>query len=371
MSDNVIILSDRIKQYSLSTGTGDIVLTSSAQGFSDFNTIYSHGDALFYAATDGTRYEVGSGVFNTGVAGDFIERFPFRSSNSDAIVDFPAGTKEIYSTYPATHAVYTGSGVADLNFPQSQGIAFWASSNVLDYDSNVIWDKANTRLGIAQPSPNYGIDIGGDARTSSIGASGLYLGSSGIYFPSGNNGDASYFGGRQLTHYEMNRLDDYAYNNTLIGELTGSSEVIELSGAANQYILFTKQNAGSVFAGPPSGCAGPCSPDYPSFRNLVLDDFPFLTQASGSLNNSISTHVHGNISNSGTLNGSGVMVITDNDGYVTTSELPSIKFQTISNYNDVGVSGQISFDDSYAYFHVPSGDSPTGLVWKRTSINIW
>jgi hypothetical protein len=102
-------------------------------------------------------------------------------------------------------------------------------------------------------------------------------GSSGVYFPPQNNGDSSYVGGRQLAHYEINRLDDYAYDNELIDQLTGSSEILELSGVVNQHILLKRQNAGTVFAGPPSGCTPPCSPAYPSFRPLVFDDIPDLT----------------------------------------------------------------------------------------------
>ena len=68
-----------------------------------------------------------------------------------------------------------GSGVSGLNFPQTSGLAFWASSNILNYDSDIIWDTTNNRLGIQQSSPSYSIDIGGAAEASSVQASGFYV----------------------------------------------------------------------------------------------------------------------------------------------------------------------------------------------------
>jgi len=277
MSNNFIRLADRVKEISYTTGTGNLALDGAVAGFSSFRSAYGSTANIFYAVTNGTSYEVGSGVYVSGTQDEII-RFPFRSSNNNNKVNFPEGVKEIYATYPATHSVYTGSGLSNLNTPQTSGIAFWASPNMLDYDSNIIWNKSNHSLGINTNNPQYGLHLGSNGSKSLIKASGLILGNSGIYFPPANNGDINYVGGRQLTHYEKNQLDQYAYDNSLIDQLTGSDSVIELSGVANQYILFKKQNAGTIFAGPASGCTPPCSPGYPSFRPLTSEDIPDLSE---------------------------------------------------------------------------------------------
>jgi surface protein len=297
MSDK-IVLSDRIKELSYTVGTGNFSLEGAANGFSDFASKYVAGDTFFYAITDGTRYEIGSGVYGTGITGDYLTRFPFRSSSNDDIVSFPAGTKEVFVTYPATHAVFQGSGLYNLSIPKSSGLAFWDNENTLDYDSNIVWDKENNKLGINTNSPQHSIDIGGDAANSIIRSSGVVVGTSGIQFPANPN----YDGGRQTVHYEQNQLDQYAYDNELLSHLTGSNAVLELSGVVNQYILFKQQDAGTVFAGPASGCTPPCSPAYPSFRQLVLDDFPYLEQVSGILNTRIVTVSGVFVSGSGALN---------------------------------------------------------------------
>ena len=60
-------LFDRIKQISDSTGTGSLTLNNTAVGFGTFASAYADGEKLFYAITDGSNYEIGSGVFHSGV----------------------------------------------------------------------------------------------------------------------------------------------------------------------------------------------------------------------------------------------------------------------------------------------------------------
>lgn len=254
-------LYDRIKETSYTIGTSDLTLNGAVAGFSTFDSVYSNGNNLFYAVTDGVFYEVGSGVFSTGIQ-DSIKRFPFRSSNNNSIVNFGEGLKEVFVTYPATHSVFTGSGLSSYTFPKHSGIAFWSTSNILNYDGSIVWDSSNKRIGVLKDNPQYAIDIGGRGPQSIIRSSGIVVSLSGILFPSGNNGDSSYIGGRQLAHYEPN----------LLNSITGSDQVLELSGVAKNHILFKKQNAGLVFAGPASGCTPPCSPEYPSFRPLLVED---------------------------------------------------------------------------------------------------
>jgi hypothetical protein len=374
-NQNIINLYDRIKELTYTVGTGNLGLAGAAVGFSSFGSVYSHNDDIIYAVTDGLNYEIGSGVLLLadysevdGITYDTIsERTVIRSSNSNNLVSFPPGTKEIYVTYPATHAVMMGSGLGDLQVPQRKGVAIWDSENILNYDSNIIWDGNLKTLGLQNPAPTYGIDLGGSGDVSSaIRASGYYVGSTGIYFKAQNGGESTYPGGTQFQHFEKNRLDDYAYDEELIGQLTGSADVLELSGVVNQYILFKKQNAGHVFAGPPSGCTPPCSPAYPSFRPLELLDIPDLTSVyatfvqltgvSGSLNSSLTTRIDSvsgalqsqhnqaviNLQNSIT---SGESRLTD---YITAASGDLEDFMTASSGYIQSVSGTLQSGINYA-----------------------
>lgn len=290
-TENIINLYDRIKELSYTVGSGNLGLVGAANGFSSFASVYPHNALIFYAITDGTNYEVGSGVFlrsdndpEDGVTYDTIVRNPIRTSNNNQLVGFPPGTKEVYVTYPATHAVLIGSGLG-LNIPQRKGLAIWDSSNILDYDQDIIWDKNFKALGLQKSTPEYGLDVGGSGDLSScVRATGYFVGPTGVYFQALNGNDSSYAGGTQYQHFEKNQTDQYALSQGVINQLTGSSAVIELKGVVNQYIVFKKQNAGTVFAGPPAACSPPCEPGYPSFRSLVLEDIPNLSSLYASFN---------------------------------------------------------------------------------------
>ena len=107
MSD-FIILSERVKELSRTEGTINFSLDGAVNGFSSFSDTYSSGDPVFYAITDGTDYEVGSGVYgNDGINSYIIRSSPFKSTNSDALVSFTPGIKEVYATYPGKFSVYS------------------------------------------------------------------------------------------------------------------------------------------------------------------------------------------------------------------------------------------------------------------------
>tara|TARA_B100001564_G_scaffold122557_2_gene102280 strand:+ start:15406 stop:18054 length:2649 start_codon:yes stop_codon:yes gene_type:complete len=259
-------IADRTKELSYTTGTSAFLLEGSINGFSSFASSFDNGDVIFYAATDGTDYEVGSGVF-TDSSTDTISRFVLASSNSNNLVSFSAGAKEVYSTYPATNAVMSLSGVV----PKSSGVTFWLSDKTIGHDSNFVWNSVDNRLGINQLNPSFSIDIGGTPAFSTIHTSGIHTGVSGILFASGTTAPA-YIGGRQLEHFERNILGD-----------ANIQSVIELSGVVDQYLFLKPQDTGLIFAGPASGCGVGCPPARPSFRTLVLSDVPDLIFISGQL----------------------------------------------------------------------------------------
>ena len=105
-----LVLKDRIKQQSTTTGTGTVTLGAAYDGFSTFPTFYSNGDEVYYTISNTetgiTEWEVGRGTFNS--AGPTLVRDTVLSStNSGSLVSFSAGVKEVFVTYPAERAVTT------------------------------------------------------------------------------------------------------------------------------------------------------------------------------------------------------------------------------------------------------------------------
>lgn len=55
------MLANRVREYTATTGTGDITLAGAMAGYVGFADAFSSGDQLFYVIEDGENYEIGSG----------------------------------------------------------------------------------------------------------------------------------------------------------------------------------------------------------------------------------------------------------------------------------------------------------------------
>lgn len=99
-----LVVADRVKETTTTTGTGTYTLAGAVDGFQSFAAI-GNGNTCYYACSDGSDYEVGIGTFT--LAGTTLARTAIlESSNSDAAVNWGAGTKDIFVTLPASKAVF-------------------------------------------------------------------------------------------------------------------------------------------------------------------------------------------------------------------------------------------------------------------------
>lgn len=97
-----LVLKDRVKETTTTTGTGDVVLGGASTGYQSFSVI-GDGNTTYYTITDGTSWEVGIGTYTaatTSLSRDTV----FSSSNNNNPVSFLAGIKDVFVTYPATRA---------------------------------------------------------------------------------------------------------------------------------------------------------------------------------------------------------------------------------------------------------------------------
>jgi len=106
-------IADRVKETTTTTSTGTYALAGAVDGFQSFAAV-GDGNTTYYACTDGTDYEVGLGSYTA--SGTTLSRITIlESSNSDAAVNWGAGTKEIFVTVPAEkYLVRDASGNVSL-----------------------------------------------------------------------------------------------------------------------------------------------------------------------------------------------------------------------------------------------------------------
>lgn len=99
-----LVLADRVKETSTTTGTGTYTLAGAVSGFETFGSI-GNGNTTYYACTLGADFEVGIGTYTS--SGTTLARTTIlQSSNSDNAVDWGAGTKTLFCTQPAEKAVF-------------------------------------------------------------------------------------------------------------------------------------------------------------------------------------------------------------------------------------------------------------------------
>ena len=93
------VIRDRILVTSTTTGTGTFTLGLATAGYQDFSSI-GNGNTTYYTITNGTDWEVGIGTYTS--SGTTLARTQvLESSNSDALVDWAAGTKNVFVPQPA------------------------------------------------------------------------------------------------------------------------------------------------------------------------------------------------------------------------------------------------------------------------------
>jgi hypothetical protein len=99
-----LIIADRVRETSTTTGTGTLTLGGAVTGFRTFGSAIGDGNTCYYTITLGAAWEIGIGTVGTGT---LARTTVLKSSNSNSAVDFAAGTKDVFVTYTAERAVTT------------------------------------------------------------------------------------------------------------------------------------------------------------------------------------------------------------------------------------------------------------------------
>jgi len=113
-----LILADRVRETTTTTGTGSVTLAGALTGFQTFSAAVGDGNTTYYViAGQGTSaWEVGIGTYAS--AGNTLARTTvLSSSNGGSLVNFSAGTKDVWVDYAAGKAVTTDT----LAYPPAIG----------------------------------------------------------------------------------------------------------------------------------------------------------------------------------------------------------------------------------------------------------
>jgi len=229
-----LVIQDRVRETTQVVGTGSITLLGAVTGYQSFSTI-GNGNTTYYACADqgGPNWEVGIGTYSTG--GTLARTTVLSSSNGGSLVNFTAGTKDVFVTQPSEKAVYEDAS-NNVTLPAGLTVTNDASISGLTVGKGSGGIVSNAAFGYyALPSNTTG------SNNTSIGQFSLYANTSGAY-------------NTALGQQALN-ANTTANNNTAVGyqagyyTSTGFSNFFGGQGAGHENTTGTSQ----VFVGATAG----------------------------------------------------------------------------------------------------------------------
>lgn len=240
-----LVLQDRVSVNSTGSGTGSLVLGSSAPGFRTFASCIPTGSIVYYTITNqsvgfDTEFEVGSGTYTLST-NTLSRTTVFSSSNANALVNFTAGANglQVFITQPAGKAVYQETngdvlipnGILTVVGANATNPTFSATlgefvSNEPGFSQLFVQNQSNNANASSDlvaynnlgDGVNYFIDVGIDSSTFNSAAYPIFQANDGYLYTGGNTAGTGAAG-------DIARL--------IIGTSTANSNVVIFGGSVN------------------------------------------------------------------------------------------------------------------------------------------
>ena len=165
-----LVINDRVKETTTTTGTGAVSLGGAVTGFETFAAGIGNSNTVYYciAHQDQAEFEVGLGTLD-GDSSDLTRTTVISSSNSDSAVDFSSGTKDVFCTLPASKLIFE-DGSDNLNVASLKNTSLVVgrdADNDIDFatDNNILFraagaDQIKLVDGALAPVTDNDVDLG-------------------------------------------------------------------------------------------------------------------------------------------------------------------------------------------------------------------
>ena len=121
-----LVIKDRVKETTTTTGTGTYTLGGAVTGFETFTANLSNADTTFYGCTDGSDFEVGVGTFTS--SGTTAEITAKDDSSNILTVFVPTSSFTVSETVTGG----TTSASTTISSIGSDGTETWLSKNAVN-----------------------------------------------------------------------------------------------------------------------------------------------------------------------------------------------------------------------------------------------
>jgi hypothetical protein len=214
-----LVLRDRVKETTTTTGTATYTLAGAVAGFETFGSV-GDGNTTYYACSDGTDFEVGIGTYTA--SGTTLARTTIlQSSNSDAAVNWSSGTRTIFCTLPAEKMSFL-DGSGDLTLTGANyNIVFDKSDDALEFA-----DNAKAVFGTGGDLEIYHQSSSGNTFIQESGSGGLFIDASNLSLRNSAGENLGRFlsnGAVELYHDNSKKLETASGGVTITGAATATS----------------------------------------------------------------------------------------------------------------------------------------------------
>jgi hypothetical protein len=242
-----LVLADRVKETTTTTGTGTVTLLGAATGFQSFAAVGNANTTYYCIAGQTTNeWEVGIGTYTS--SGTTLARTTvLASSNSGSLVTFSAGTKDVFVTYPSSRSVYAdGTTLTATNssiLPATSGgtgASSYAVGDMLYGNTTTTLDKVapnttgtrkflrQTGTGSAGTAPVWDTLVSGDIPANAANTSGTAAVASAVTNTGAVTAAASYFpaflSANTSSNQALNTATAFTFNPST-GALSATSHV--------------------------------------------------------------------------------------------------------------------------------------------------
>ena len=272
-----LVLADRVRETSTTTGTGSVVLAGAYPSFQSFLAAIGNGNSTYYAISNLSlgEWEVGIGTYTS--SGNTLSRTTvLSSSNSGSLVNFSAGSKDVICTQPSERAVYldtatntTVPGITITGLTASTALALDASKVVVSVTNtgtgNNVLATSPTLVTPALGTPSSGVvtNLTGTASININGTVGATTAATGTFTTLTATADSSFTSTGALViskgttlqrptpasgmlRFNTTSTEFEGYNGTAWASVGGAALSNDTSTATNVFPLFANATTGTA-----------------------------------------------------------------------------------------------------------------------------